>query len=120
MKKILLSASLLMLSTAAFAVTDGQTYNPTDGFTCENVWVFDRVHTLDDYQASAICSTQSRTATIDDKNIYVIVNGLDGTGTDGGYGQAVIHVYDLLTGNLFCGYRNRCPYIGRRYVVYGR
>ena len=98
MKKILLSASLLMLSTAAFAVTDGQTYNPTDGFTCENVWVFDRVHTLDDYQASAICSTQSRTATIDDKNIYVIVNGLDGTGTDGGYGQAVIHVYDLLTG----------------------
>lgn len=98
MKKILLSASLLMLSTAAFAVTDGQTYNPTDGFTCENVWVFDRVHTLDDYQASAICSTQSRTATIDDKNIYVIVNGLDGTGTDGGFGQAVIHVYDLLTG----------------------
>ena len=100
MKKILLSASLLMLSTAAFAVTDGQTYAPTDGFTCENVWVFDRVHTLDAYQANAICSTQSRTATIDEKNIYVIVNGTDGTGTDGGFGQAVIHIFDLMTGDF--------------------
>lgn len=124
MKKILLSASFLMLSATAFTVAaqdiditthipakDNAVYEATDGFTCENLWIFDRFHDLipvvegeeapavaSYYELSPICSTQSRTATTDGENIYVIVNGASGAGTDGGYGQAVIHVYDLMTG----------------------
>ena len=123
MKKILLSASFLMLSATAFTVAaqdiditthipakDNAVYAATDGFTCENLWIFDRFHDLipvegeeapavaSYYELSPICSQQSRTATTDGENVYVIVNGASGAGTDGGYGQAIIYAYDLMTG----------------------
>ncbi len=99
MKKILLSASLLMLSTAAFAVTDGQTYAAANGFTCENLWIFDRFHTGTDYEASPICSNQSRTAATDGEYVYVTVNATNtGSQDDPVYGQVHVHVYDLMTG----------------------
>ena len=75
MKKILLSASLLMLSASAFAVTDGQTYEPKEGLTVENLWVFDRFHTLTEYEANPICNKAARTATTDGKVIYVGLSG---------------------------------------------
>ena len=123
MKKILLSASFLMLSATAFTVAaqdiditthipakDNAVYAAKDGFTCENLWIFDRFHDLipvegeeapavaSYYELSPICSQQSRTATTDGENVYVIVNGASGAGTDGGYGQAIIYAYDLMTG----------------------
>ncbi len=75
MKKFLLSASVLMLASTAFAATDGQTYEPKNGYTCENLWVFDRFHTTDEYLASKIASTSARTATTDGKVVYVGLSG---------------------------------------------
>lgn len=75
MKKFLLSASVLMLASTAFAATDGQTYEPKKGYTCENLWVFDRFHTPDEYGASKIASTSARTATTDGKIVYVGLSG---------------------------------------------
>lgn len=75
MKKFLLSASVLMLASTAFAATDGQTYEPKNGYTCENLWVFDRFHTPDEYGASKIASTNARTATTDGKIVYVGLSG---------------------------------------------
>ncbi len=80
MKKILLSASLLMLSTAAFAVTDGFTYEVKNGLTCENLWVFDENHVGDDFRNSNLfegvagIGKTARTATTDGKIIYVAVS----------------------------------------------
>lgn len=89
MKKLLLSASMLMLAGAsAFAVTDGQTYESVDGINCENLWVFDRFHTEDAYQANPIASKSARTATTDGTTVYV---GLSGE-------TATIEKFDLKTG----------------------
>lgn len=89
MKKLLLSASMLMLAGAsAFAVTDGQTYESVDGFNCENLWIFDRFHTKEAYQANPIASKSARTATTDGTTVYV---GLSGE-------TATIEKFDLKTG----------------------
>lgn len=89
MKKLLLSASMLMLAGAsAFAVTDGQTYESIDGFNCENLWVFDRFHAEEAYMDNPIASTKARTATTDGSTIYV---GLSGE-------TASIEKFDLETG----------------------
>ena len=89
MKKLLLSASMLMLAGAsAFAATDGQTYESVDGINCENLWVFDRFHTEDAYKANPIASTSARTATTDGTTVYV---GLSGE-------TATIEKFDLKTG----------------------
>ncbi len=88
MKKLLLSASMLMMAGAAFATTDGATYEDVDGFKCENLWVFDRFHSGDAYTNSKICSTSARTATTDGTTIYV---GLSGE-------TATIEKYDFKTG----------------------
>lgn len=89
MKKLLLSASMLMLAGAsAFAVTDGQTYETIDGINCENLWVLDRQHTEDAYKANPIASTSARTATTDGTTVYV---GLSGE-------TATIEKFDLKTG----------------------
>lgn len=89
MKKLLLSASMLMLAGAsAFAVIDGQTYEPVDGINCENLWVFDRFHTEDAYKTNPIASTSARTATTDGTTVYV---GLSGE-------TATIEKFDLKTG----------------------
>ena len=71
MKKFLLSASVLMLASTAFAATDGQTYEPKNGYTCENLWIFDRIHTPDEYAASTISVQNARTATTDGEIVYV-------------------------------------------------
>lgn len=93
MKKLLLSASVLMMASAgAFAATDGKTYTETDGFTCENLWVLDRIHTEADYNASPIAQKSSRTAFADGKIVWVAVSGP--TGAE----QAVLHKYDIMTG----------------------
>ena len=89
MKKLLLSASMMMLAGAsAFAVTDGQTYPEVNGFNCENLWVLDRFHTESDYLASKIAATSARTATTDGTTVYV---GLSGE-------TATIEKFDLKTG----------------------
>lgn len=89
MKKLLLSASMLMLAGAsAFAVTDGQTYESVDGINCENLWVFDRFHAEEAYMGNPIASKNARTATTDGTTIYV---GLSGE-------TATIEKFDLKTG----------------------
>lgn len=89
MKKLLLSASMLMLAGAsAFAVTDGQTYESIDGFNCENLWVFDRFHAEEAYMGNPIASKNARTATTDGTTIYV---GLSGE-------TASIEKFDIKTG----------------------
>lgn len=88
MKKFLLSASVLMLASTAFAATDGQTYEPKNGYTCENLWVLDQFHATDAYLASPIASTSARTATTDGETIYV---GLSGE-------TATIEKYSVATG----------------------
>ena len=90
MKKFLLSASLLMVSAAAFAATDGQTYEPKNGLTCTNLWIFDRVHTGDAFAASPISvAGAARTATTDGKVVYV-----ENSTTN----PATIEKYDVFTG----------------------
>lgn len=88
MKKLLLSAGLLMVGASAFAVTDGQTYEPKNGLTCENMWVIDRFHDQATYESLAICNKAARTATNDDKTVYVGVSG----------DVATIEKFDLATG----------------------
>lgn len=88
MKKFLLSASVLMLASTAFAATDGQTYEPKNGYTCENLWVLDQFHATDAYLASPIASTSARTAATDGETIYV---GLSGE-------TATIEKYSVATG----------------------
>lgn len=80
MKKFLLSASVLMLASTAFAATDGQTYETKNGYTCENLWIFDRVHTGEAFAASSIANNYARTVTTDGKVIYIGMS-LDGVGT---------------------------------------
>lgn len=113
MKKLLLSASVLMMASAgAFAATDGKTYAETDGFTCENVWILDRIHTEADYNAAPIASKDSRTAVTDGKLVWVVVNGPKGE--DGSYGQAVLHKYDLMTGE----YKGQLPLLNEDGTAY--
>lgn len=95
MKKILLSASLLMLSTAAFAVTDGQTYEMKKGLTCENLWVIDRVHTDALFKTYEISGTTSPSAVSDGKYIYAATTTRTINQTAG---TACIEVFDFLTG----------------------
>ena len=46
MKKFLLTAALALVAFAsAFAVTDGQTYEPVNGIKIVNSWILDRFHT---------------------------------------------------------------------------
>lgn len=95
MKKFLLSASALMLASTAFSATDGQTYQPVNGFTCENLWTFDMIHTEAEFLASPLAGTNARTATTDGKTVYVGSSAL-AAGEDPGQGR--ILKYDLMTG----------------------
>ena len=90
MKKLLLSASMLMLAGAsAFAVTDGQTYETIDGFKCENLWVLDRQHTEADFNASKLNITNGPRMIAIGDNLYV------GSVPEGG---AILSVFDIKTG----------------------
>ena len=84
-----------MLSTAAFAVTDGQTYEMKKGLTCENLWVVDRVHTEALFKTFEISGTTSPSAVTDGKYIYAATT----TRTiNAAAGTACIEVFDFLTG----------------------
>lgn len=90
MKKLLLSASMLMLAGAsAFAATDGQTYETIDGFKCENLWVLDRQHTEADFNASKLNITNGPRMIAIGDNLYV------GSVPEGG---AILSVFDIKTG----------------------
>ncbi len=78
-----------MMAGAAFAATDGATYEDVDGFKCENLWVFDRTHTSADYLANPIAQKCARTATTDGSIVYVTVCGDD---------PATIEKFDVKTG----------------------
>ena len=72
MKKILLALiTVAAASLSAAAVTDGQTYAEVNGLKIVNQWIFDRVHCINDYTASPICSQRARTATMDQGIVYV-------------------------------------------------
>ena len=48
MKKNLIFLSMALLcAICAFAITDGQTYQPVNDYNLVNKWIFDRVHTTD-------------------------------------------------------------------------
>lgn len=93
MKKLLLSASLLLAASTAFAVTDGQSYEAKKGLTITNLWTIDRTHNQADYEALAIASKDARTAATDGKVVYV---GLS-VEKDG---QTTLERFDLETGAL--------------------
>lgn len=81
----------MMLASSAFAATDGQTYEAKDGFTCENVWILDRVHTSDAFLASKLVQSSNGVSAVSDgTNVYVGICTADGLG--------VIEVYSLATG----------------------
>lgn len=88
MKKILLSASILMMAATSYAATDGQIYETKDGIKCESVWILDLLHTPDAFAQTPLkgSATQPSAAT-DGKKIYV---------GDSANGQ--IHIFDLATG----------------------
>lgn len=63
-------------------------YEPQKGFTCEELWTFDRMHNNDEYVTSPIATTNARTAVTDGKYVYVSVSGE----------TATIEKFDALTG----------------------
>ena len=62
---------MAMLSAiASFAVTDGQKYEPVNGYNLVNQWIYDRVHTTT-FIRDAACNTRARTAVMSESIIYV-------------------------------------------------
>lgn len=92
MKKLLLSASLLLAASTAFAVTDGQSYEAKKGLTITNLWTIDRTHNAADYEKLAIANKSARTAATDGKVVYV--------GLSMEEGQTTLERFDLETGAL--------------------
>ena len=100
MKKNLLLVMLAMLSAiASFAVTDGQKYEPVNGYNLVNQWIYDRVHTTT-FIRDAACNTRARTAVMSEGIIYVarseekaVVVGNDTLS------QSVIHRFKVADGS---------------------
>ena len=88
MKKILLSASLLMLSTAAFAATEDVPYEDVNGLKMENIYSFSLAYDNEAFSASTISATTNPSAVTDGKTVYIGACGA----------QATIEEYDLMTG----------------------
>ena len=89
MKKILLSASLLMLTSAAFAAAvEDVPYSDVNGLKMENLYSFSRQYDLAAFEASTLNNSSSPSAVTDGKTVYVGVCGA----------QATIEKYDLMTG----------------------
>ena len=101
MKKFLLFALMAVAgATAAFAVTDGQTYADVNGYKLVNKWIYDRVHTAGTYTKDAICNARARTAVMQDGIIYVARSEEKAVIVDGDtLAQAVLHRFDVKTGN---------------------
>ena len=100
MKKNLLLVMMAMLSAiASFAVTDGQKYEPVNGYNLVNQWIYDRVHTTT-FIRDAACNTRARTAVMSEGIIYVarseekaVVVGNDTLS------QSVIHRFKVADGS---------------------
>ena len=72
MKKFLLTAALALVAFAsAFAVTDGQTYEPVNGIKIVNSWILDRFHTPTVFPKTEYCNTRARTAVMNNGVIYI-------------------------------------------------
>ena len=72
MKKFLLTAALALVAFAsAFAVTDGQTYEPVNGIKIVNSWILDRFHTPTVFPKAEYCNTRARTAVMNNGVIYI-------------------------------------------------
>ena len=100
MKKILLSASLLMLSTAAFAAIDDFAYEARNGLTCENLWILDYNHSGEgnpgtELKKYEISGSSSPSAVTDGEYIYAATTTrtIDASNT-----AACIEVFDFMTG----------------------
>lgn len=62
----------ILVSTCAWALpTDKQQYPSVNGINIANQWVYDRVHTPNEYTQDAICNQRARTATMVNGVIYV-------------------------------------------------
>lgn len=71
MKKNLLLLTMALLSAiGALAVTDGQKYEPVNGYNLVNKWIYDRVHTST-FIRDAACNQRARTAVMSNGVIYV-------------------------------------------------
>ena len=99
-KSILLFLTMVTASLSAWAVTDGQIYEPVNGIKIANQWIFDRVHSGTAYTSNDICSQRARTATMDQGIIYVsrseellVVEGTDSIM------QSVIHRFSAVDGS---------------------
>lgn len=104
-KYLLLTALAVMTAMGAWAVTDGQTYDKVNGIGVKNLWMLDRVHANQAYQASPICHTNARTATMTGGVVYVsrsqekqVIIPNPTTGRNDTILQGVIHCFDALTG----------------------
>ena len=58
-KSLLLFVTLLAAALSAWAVTDGQTYPEVNGIKIVNQWIFDHVHSGNDYTSNAICNPRA-------------------------------------------------------------
>lgn len=110
MKKILtlFAAVLMACSINAQTTTDGQTYEPTDGLKCVNLWALDHKHNKTEYDNLKIGDwSLARTACVHiDENgngaVYVADNSnndpevVDGEGTM--LYSSRLHKFDLATG----------------------
>ena len=60
-----------MAFASAFAVTDGQTYEPVNGIKIVNSWILDRFHTPTVFPKTEYCNTRARTAVMNNGVIYI-------------------------------------------------
>ena len=108
MKKLLLCCAMaLMAGVSAFAVTDGQTYEPKNGLTCTNLWIDAVLHNSEGWNALPWMvdgfQTKARTACLgkyEGKNVILVGYSktmiVDGVSDD----YAHIVIMDFLTGEV--------------------
>lgn len=101
MKKFLLTAVLALVAFAsAFAVTDGQTYEPVNGIKIVNSWILDRFHTPTVFPKAEYCNTRARTAVMNNGVIYIARSEVKAAVVAPGdtVAQSVIYRLDAKTG----------------------
>ena len=99
MKKNLIFLSMALLcAICAFAITDGQTYQPVNDYNLVNKWIFDRVHTTD-FIHNPACNPRARTAVMSNGVVYVARSEEKMVVVDTDtLNQSVIHRFDAATG----------------------
>ena len=101
MKKFLLTAALALVAFAsAFAVTDGQTYEPVNGIKIVNSWILDSFHTPTVFPKAEYCNTRARTAVMNNGVIYIARSEVKAAVVAPGdtVAQSVIYRLDAKTG----------------------